>query len=129
MPMLSKAQNAAMHAAAQGKSTLGIPKSVGQDFVSASHGESVSALPQRVAQAPQAPRVSSSIQAQTGFAAPKRRRGRHAKQAGAANPKTHQQHRAALNQAYAKGDFSAAKTHALNLAKALHAQLAPQSAD
>jgi hypothetical protein len=48
MPVVSKAQNAAMHAAAEGKSTLGIPKSVGQDFVNASHGESVKSLPQRV---------------------------------------------------------------------------------
>lgn len=48
MPMVSKAQNAAMHAAAEGQSTLGIPKSVGQKFVKASHGEKVSELPQRV---------------------------------------------------------------------------------
>jgi len=47
MPVVSKAQNAAMHAAAQGRSTLGIPKSVGQDFVSASHGMSIKALPER----------------------------------------------------------------------------------
>lgn len=46
MPIESKAQNAAMHAAAQGKSTLGIPKSVGQDFVAA--GPASSNLPQRV---------------------------------------------------------------------------------
>jgi hypothetical protein len=48
MPMLSKAQNAAMHAAAEGKSTLGIPQSVGKKFVEASHGEKVSKLPERV---------------------------------------------------------------------------------
>lgn len=48
MPVVSKAQNAAMHAAAEGKSTLGIPKSVGKDFVNASHGESVKSLPDRV---------------------------------------------------------------------------------
>ena len=35
MPMTSIAQMRAMHAAAQGKSTLGIPKKVGQDFVAA----------------------------------------------------------------------------------------------
>ena len=46
MPMRSKAQNAAMHSAAEGKSTLGIPASVGRDFVSASHGMSVKKLPQ-----------------------------------------------------------------------------------
>lgn len=48
MPVVSKAQNAAMHAAAEGKSTLGIPASVGKDFVNASHGMSVKSLPQRV---------------------------------------------------------------------------------
>ena len=41
MPMKSKAQNAAMHAAAQGKSKLGIPKKVAQEFVSAQHGKKV----------------------------------------------------------------------------------------
>lgn len=41
MPMKSKAQNAAMHAAAQGKSKLGIPKKVAQEFVSAQHGRKV----------------------------------------------------------------------------------------
>lgn len=46
MPVVSKAQNAAMHAAAAGKSTLGIPKSVGADFVAASHGLSVKKLPE-----------------------------------------------------------------------------------
>ena len=47
MPMKSKAQNAAMHAAAQGHSTLGIPKSVGQEFVKAQHGKSLKGLPKR----------------------------------------------------------------------------------
>lgn len=47
MPVVSKAQNAAMHAAAAGKSTIGIPQSVGREFVEASHGEDVKALPQR----------------------------------------------------------------------------------
>lgn len=45
MPVVSQQQNKAMHAAAEGHSTLGIPKSVGQDFVNASHGTSVKALP------------------------------------------------------------------------------------
>jgi hypothetical protein len=49
MPVVSKNQNAAMHAAAQGQSTLGIPKNVGQKFVAASHGMNVKALPQQVA--------------------------------------------------------------------------------
>ena len=35
MPVVSQAQRAAMHAAAQGHSTLGIPKKVGQEFVAA----------------------------------------------------------------------------------------------
>ena len=45
MPMELKAQNAAMHAAAEGKSNIGIPASVGKDFVGASHGQDVAALP------------------------------------------------------------------------------------
>lgn len=47
-PAVSQAQNRAMHAAAEGRSTLGIPKSVGQDFVDATHGHKVSSLPARV---------------------------------------------------------------------------------
>lgn len=35
MPIQSEAQRRAMYAAAAGHSTLGIPKSVGQDFVAA----------------------------------------------------------------------------------------------
>jgi len=35
MPSTSQAQHRAMEAAAHGKSTLGIPKSVGQEFVQA----------------------------------------------------------------------------------------------
>jgi hypothetical protein len=46
--MRSQAQNAAMHAAAAGRSTLGIPKSVGQEFVAASHGTSLASLPRKV---------------------------------------------------------------------------------
>lgn len=48
MPVESQAQNAAMHAAAEGKSTLGIPKRVGQEFTTASQGQSMSALPEHV---------------------------------------------------------------------------------
>ena len=51
MPMRSKAQNAAMHAAAEGKSTLGIPKSVGKEFVEASHGQKVKRLPKHAKKA------------------------------------------------------------------------------
>jgi hypothetical protein len=44
-PIVSQAQNAAMHAAAAGHSTLGIPRSVGQDFVAA--GPASTHLPKR----------------------------------------------------------------------------------
>ncbi|MGR3910027.1 hypothetical protein Q3A80_23580 [Burkholderia sp. SR8] len=47
MPMKSKAQNRAMHAAAEGRSKIGIPKKVGKDFTSAQHGKSVKNLPER----------------------------------------------------------------------------------
>jgi hypothetical protein len=46
MPMKSKAQNAAMHAAAAGHSTLGIPARVGREFVAESHGKSLKGLPE-----------------------------------------------------------------------------------
>lgn len=48
MPMVSKAQNAAMHAAEEGRTTIGIPKSVGEKFVKASHGQKIGELPERV---------------------------------------------------------------------------------
>lgn len=38
MPPTSEAQRRAMHAAAKGKSTLGIPKKVGKEFVKADKG-------------------------------------------------------------------------------------------
>lgn len=47
MPMKSKAQNRAMHAAAEGKSKIGIPKKIGKEFVSAQHGKPVKRLPER----------------------------------------------------------------------------------
>jgi hypothetical protein len=46
MPMRSKAQSAAMHAAAAGHSTIGIPAKVAQKFVAESHGQNISKLPQ-----------------------------------------------------------------------------------
>ena len=46
MPIKSKAQQAAMYAAASGKSTLGIPKKVGKEFVKA--GPASSKLPEKV---------------------------------------------------------------------------------
>jgi len=51
MPAVSQAQNAAMHAAAEGRSTLGIPKKVGQEFVKATRGKKVSKLPKHVRRA------------------------------------------------------------------------------
>jgi hypothetical protein len=48
MPSVSKAQNAAMHAAAEGKSTLGIPASVGKEFTDAQPPGSVKKLPENV---------------------------------------------------------------------------------
>ena len=46
MPMESKQQMKAMYAAASGKSTLGIPKKVGKEFVAA--GKAQKNLPKRV---------------------------------------------------------------------------------
>jgi len=48
MPVKSQSQAAAMHAAAEGKSTLGIPKSVGKEFVKADHGRKIKKLPKHV---------------------------------------------------------------------------------
>lgn len=46
MPIQSEAQRRAMYAAAAGKSTLGIPKSVGKEFVAA--GPASGKLPKKV---------------------------------------------------------------------------------
>ncbi len=59
MPVLSKAQNAAMHAAAAGKSTIGIPAKVGKEFVADQAPGSVKKLPQRVG--PKAPSGAKSM--------------------------------------------------------------------
>lgn len=48
MPVLSKAQLGAMAAAAHGKSTLGIPKKVGKEFLTATPKGSTKNLPKRV---------------------------------------------------------------------------------
>lgn len=48
MPSVSQAQRAAMQAAAQGRSTLGIPKAVGQEFAAADQGRKVAQLPEHV---------------------------------------------------------------------------------
>ena len=46
MPYKSKDQQASMYAAAAGKSTIGIPKKVGKEFVKA--GPATNKLPQKV---------------------------------------------------------------------------------
>ena len=46
MPIKSKAQQGAMYAAAAGKSTIGIPKKVGKEFVKS--GKAKPNLPQKV---------------------------------------------------------------------------------
>ena len=46
MPIVSKQQQKAMYAAAEGKSTLGIPKKVGKEFVKA--GKAKPNLPQKI---------------------------------------------------------------------------------
>ena len=48
MPYESQAQSAAMHAAAEGRSTPGIPASVGKKFVAEGHGQKVRKLPKHV---------------------------------------------------------------------------------
>lgn len=45
MPFKSQAQAAAMHAAAAGKSTIGIPAKIGKKFVAEGHGQKVGKLP------------------------------------------------------------------------------------
>jgi len=47
MPSVSRAQQAAMHAAAAGKSTIGIPQSVGEEFAAADHARGSAKLPKR----------------------------------------------------------------------------------
>lgn len=47
MPSVSQAQNRAMHAAAEGNSTLGIPKKVGKEFTMADEGRKIGKLPEK----------------------------------------------------------------------------------
>lgn len=101
MPAESKAQFNAMQAAAHGHSTLGIPASVGKEFVAAT--------------------PSSSVEAMTGLPSGKKKvrrgGGRHK-----AKPKlSHDDHHKNLNAAMKQGDHASAKIHALHLANALHA--------
>lgn len=122
MPVVSQQQNKAMHAAAEGRSTLGIPQAIGKDFVTASHGMHVSALPTRVH--PQSARPASSVEALTGLPSGKKptHRGRRSRGKGSKpHPPKAQQHLSALNHAMDAGDHAKAKTSALHLANALHA--------
>ena len=48
MPVVSRAQNAAMHSAEEGKSTLGIPQKVGAEFVAGQKPGALKGLPERV---------------------------------------------------------------------------------
>jgi hypothetical protein len=45
MPSKSQSQSRAMHAAEEGRSTIGIPKKVGAEFVKADHGRKIKRLP------------------------------------------------------------------------------------
>lgn len=46
MPDVSRAEQKAMHAAAEGRSTLGIPVSVGKEFAAADHARGPTKLPE-----------------------------------------------------------------------------------
>ena len=50
MPSVSKAQRGAMRAAAAGKSSIGIPKKVGAEYVAADKARPAKKLPQRVSE-------------------------------------------------------------------------------
>jgi hypothetical protein len=121
MPFQSQNQARAMFAAKSGNSTLGIPKSVGSDFVNASQGMKVGALPI------QKPRPSSSLEAMTGIPSGKKpvRRGGGRMKKKAANPQTHLSN---LKSAMASGNHQQAKIHALSLANALHTLTKPAGA-
>jgi len=51
MPIVSEAQRRAMYAAAAGKSTIGIPPSVGKEYVAA--GTATTQIPKRKSKSPQ----------------------------------------------------------------------------
>ncbi len=100
MPPVSDAQRKAMYAASEGKSTLGIPKSVGQEFVGGASGvEGLTGLPKK-----------KPI-----------RRGRHAGKPKATPESAH----AELTEAMGGQDHAKKKSAAFALMRALHAS-APQ---
>lgn len=118
MPPVSQSQRAVMAAAASGHSSLGIPKSVGQEFMQADPGGSLPAH-----------KPSSSLEAMTGLPSGKKRTrrggGRHK-----SKPKVSAaDHHKTLNDQMAKGDHAGAKISALHLAKALHASAKKQQTD
>ena len=62
MPIVSKAQQRAMYAAKAGNSTIGIPQSVGADFVAAGpSGGSFAKLPQSKAKKKMGPKMSRAF--------------------------------------------------------------------
>lgn len=107
MPAVSQNQFKAMQAAAHGNSTLGIPKSVGQDFAAATPNPS--SLPKR---------ASSALEAHTGMSKGKKKTrrggGRHQ-----ADPKA-QEHMATMAAHMAVGNEDGVKKAALALANHLH---------
>jgi hypothetical protein len=104
-PIQSKAQQGAMYAAASGHSTLGIPKSVGQEFVNAGPAKpSFSSLPGHAV----------SAAAHLGVSASKPKKKKHS---GRGKPGA--SHLAQLTQAHGQGQFQQAKVHALNYANAV----------
>jgi hypothetical protein len=95
-----------MFSAAQGKSNLGIPKSVGQDFVNASAGKPTSPLPEYV-------------QAQQGAKAKKTHRGRRSKGKGA--KALHQEGKQHMATALKASTPGAALPHLFAAVRAMHA--------
>jgi len=103
-----------MFAAKSGHSTLGIPQSVGADFVAATpsaHGLPAHASPHRPA---------SSVEAMTGLPSGRTSKRPVRRGGGRMKAKGPQQHLNAIQSHLAAGNHGAAKTSALNLAKALH---------
>lgn len=113
MPVVSQAQNAAMHAAAEGKSTLGIPKSVGQEFTTATRGQSVASLPEHV-------------QAQLGRKAAIRKAHRGRRSRGKGPKQHHAEGKTHLAAAQAAPTPAAALGHLFKAVRSFHA--AKQSA-
>ncbi len=107
MPFQSQQQAKAMFSAAEGKSSLGIPKSVGEEFVSASAGKPTSPLPEYVTA-----RAGMKAKAKT-------HRGRRSKGKG---PKAlHQEGKTHLQNAVKATTPAAAMPHLFKAVRAMHA--------